>query len=227
MIQHDKPFYQIENDEEPLYNLEEEDQKLNDNEPPTDDNPVKRLSPIGMLFRIMFTPVEGWKSLKRARFRSEEVASRCFYPLIALAAVCDVAKMFYESDFTFSDWAIQGLTIFIAFFFGYFTVLLLGSMILPKKSRALLKTDIGKQFVMVCLSTLAIFYSLICLFPMVEPVLVFLPIWTIYLIYKGVRILRVDKDVENSTTGYLCLLIIGVPIFWNWLFSEYILPLTS
>ena len=89
-----------------------------------------------------------------------------------------------------------------------------------------MKEDIGKQLVMVGMSTLALFSSIIQFLPMIEPVLVFLPIWTIYIIFKGVRIIRVPDDVENSTTGYLCLLIILTPIFWNWLFKDVLLSNT-
>ncbi|MDE6381676.1 MAG: hypothetical protein K2L57_02300, partial [Muribaculaceae bacterium] len=86
--------------------------------------------------------------------------------------------------------------------------------------------DIGRQFVMLTMSTLAVFWILIQVMPMFEPVLVFLPLWTIYLIYKGIRVLRVPSEVENSTTGLMCMLIIGVPIFWNWLMAEVLLPAT-
>lgn len=177
-----------------------------------------------LLLRTMLTPVEGWKALKRARFKTDAFAARCFYPLIALAAFSEVASLFYEANKTFADWATEGLATFVSFFFGYFTVIMLGSWILPKKSRYFLHRDIGRQFVMLNLSTMALFWTLIQALPMLEPVLVFLPLWTIYLIFKGVRVLRVSADVENSTTGYLCMLIIGVPIFWNWLMTEFLLP---
>lgn len=130
--------------------------------------------------------------------------------------------MFYEANITLADWAVEGLGTFMTFFFGYFTVILLGGFVLPRQSRDILRKDVGRQFVMLALSTLALFWILIQAMPMFEPVLVFLPLWTIYLVYKGVRILRVPKDVENSTTGLLCMLVIGAPILWNWLL-EYIL----
>lgn len=210
--------YKIEEEPDSLYNLEEED--LDDRQ--QDKKPVIK-SPMTVLFKIMFTPVEGWKALKRAKFKTDLVASGCFYPLIALAAICNIAKMFYESDYSFTDWAKEGLTTFITFFFGYFTVILIGGIILPRKSRGLMKEDIGRQLVMFCMSTLALFSAFTEFLPMIEPVLVFLPIWTIYLIFKGVRVIRVPYEVENSTTGYLCLLIILAPLFWNWLFTDILL----
>lgn len=249
----DRPLYSLEeeDDDKPLYSLDEQDSedKIYDDVPDDDSvtdedddaededdteevtsgaedaKAAASPSPLGVLFRTMLTPVEGWKKLKRSRFKTDEVAGRCFYPLVALAAVSEVSKIFYEANVTFSDWAIDGMTTFITFFFGYFTVLLVGGIILPSQSRDFLKKEIGKQFVMVSMSTLAIFWTLIQVLPAFEPVLVFLPLWTIYLIYKGIRVLRIPNEVENSTTGLMCMLVIGAPVLWNWLFSELLLPM--
>lgn len=242
----DSPIYSIEEDA-PLYSLEdnsaddlavypkteddEEDDEEDDDAVEDDDETEseeevaeKGHSPSGVLLKTMLTPVEGWKELKRARFKTEDFAAGCFYPLAALAAVSECASLFFEANKSISDWAMDGLATFITFFFGYFTILAAGSVILPKKSRDFLKKDIGKQFVMLNLSTLAIFWVFIQAIPMIEPVLVFLPIWTIYLIFKGVRVLRIPSEVENSTTGYLCMFMIGIPVLWNWIMTEFLLP---
>jgi len=246
-IEDDTPLYKLEDDPIPvsddsvdsadtdmLYDEDDmkddegyaDDKEENDVEDADETSVTKTLSPLSILLRTMFTPVEGWKALKRARFKTDAFASRCFYPLIGICAVSEIVSMFYEANVTFGDWAKNGLCTFMTFFFGYFTVILFGGAVLPAKSREVLKKDIGKQFVMLAMSTLAFFWTLIRLMPMFEPVLVFLPLWTIYLVHKGVRILRVPKDVENSTTGLLCMLIIGVPVLWNWLVLEVLLPLT-
>lgn len=143
--------------------------------------------------------------------------------MIALAALSESSMLFYEANMTMADWAKSRLSTFITFFFGYFTVLLLGSFVLPRQSRDVLKKDIGKQFVMLSMSTLALFRAVVRLLPMLEPILVFLPLWTIYMVFKGARRLRVPKDVENSTTGLVCMLIIGVPLLWNWVMTELLL----
>ena len=241
----DKPLYEL--DDAPLYALPdkpeeheetytEEDDKEDEEEDEEGEidsgagaeaepeaEVKKKPSPFAVMLQTMLGPMEGWKTLKRARFTTEEFASRCFYPMIAFAALSEGSILFYEANMTTADWAKSGLSTFITFFFGYFTVLLLGSVVLPKQSRDVLKKDVGKQFVMLSMSTLALFWAVIQLLPMLEPVLVFLPLWTIYIVFKGVRRLRVPKDVENSTTGLVCMLIIGVPVLWNWVMTELLL----
>lgn len=216
-----KSEYEEEYDDDEEYDEYEEDETT-----AAESIINKKISPFAVLIKTMLTPVEGWKALKRARFKTDEVASKCFYPLIGLASASELSRMFYEANVSFADWVVDGMTTFITFFFGYFTLLLAGGVVLPRKSRELLKKDIGKQFIMLLLSTLAIFYTIIKLLPMLDPVLVFLPLWSIYLAYKGVRVIRVNKEVENSTTGLICMLMIGAPLLWNWLLTELLLPAT-
>lgn len=241
----DAPLYSIEDEEAEDKKNQPEDDGLNEYELPDDpeDEPVdeseddaeeedeeevkKSPSPLSILLKTMLTPVEGWKALKRARFSTDSFASGCFLPCVIFASLIEFIKIFYEANYTIGDWCLDTLSTFLIFFFGYFSVILIGSTILPKKSRAFMKKEIGKQFVMLNISTLALFWSLLELVPMLDPVLVFLPLWTIYLIYKGVRVIRVPSEVENSTTGYLCLLIIGMPLLWNWLINEFLYPLAG
>lgn len=226
----DTPLYQLNDtdssgDEEDAY---ENPDAIYDMEAPDEEDEedikLSKLSPFAALLKTMLTPVEGWKALKRAHFKTENFASGCFYPIVAFTAVSAAVKIFYEADYSMISWLLDGMSIFLSFFFGYFTILVLATIVLPKKSRDLFKTEVGKQFVMLNLSTLAIFWSLINLIPMLDPVLVFLPIWTIYLIFRGLRVLRVDPDVATSTTGLTCLLILGIPLLWNWILTELLLP---
>ena len=90
-------------------------------------------------------------------------------------------------------------------------------ILFPLSVKEALKKDIGKEFVMMNLSTLALFLAAMNIFPMIDAILVFLPLWTVYLIYKGVKILRVPVMLEARTKVILIFLIIGIPLFWNWL----------
>ena len=212
-------------DEEPLYDYDEdENEDDDDDDEDDDDQKEKHPSAFGILIKTLLTPVEGWKALKRAKFTTEHFANHCFIPSVCLATFSQIIKVFYEANLTFTEIFLDSLCTFLVYFFGYFSIIFIGSFALPRLSRPLVRKDIGKQFVMLNLSTLALFSTLIQIVPMLDPVLVFLPIWTIYLIYKGIRVIRVPADVENSTTGILTLLILGLPIFWNWILKELLLP---
>ena len=211
--------------EKPLYTLD--DPETDAEEPVSPDNPEppkpSRPSAIALMIKILLTPIEGWKALRRARLKTDDVAASCFYPLLALAALSKFSLFFYEANMTLADVAKAGLVAFVTFFFGYFLVLFFAGFLLPRQSREALKNEFGKQFVLMSMSTYVLFYILMVLLPMLDPVLVFLPGWTIYCIYRGVRFLRVPKEKESATIGIMCLLVIGCPILCNWIFTEILL----
>lgn len=202
--------YSLEEDEDNEYEEDDESDEEEDEVKDTKGNV------ISLMFKILSTPVEGWKELKRRKYTPEEVASGCFYPLTALASLSEFADKIYTT-ISMGDCLMQALYTFISFFFGYFTIMLVGGLALPSLSKECLKKNIGKEFVMMNLSTLALFYIANKLLPMIDAALFFLPIWTVYLIYKGVRILRIPVVVESRTKVILVFLIIGMPIMWQWL----------
>lgn len=196
----------------------EDDEEEDDDE---DENETRRGNLFALMFKIMSTPVEGWKELKRRHYTVEELASGLFYPMIAFVSISEFADKFYTNS-SISDCLLKGVGRFVSFFFGYFTVVLLSGIFLPKSVKEAMKKDIGKEFVMMNLSTMALFFMALNLFPMFDAILVFLPIWTIYLIYKGVRILRVPVSVESRTKVILTFLIIGAPLLWEWLMGLFL-----
>lgn len=211
-------------DSEPLYTIDDEDENENENYAACADPSARKdsASAMGLMFRILATPVEGWKALKRARMAPETVASRCFYPFVALASVSEFANLFYLAESTVSSILVAAVNTFISFFFGYFLVLMCAGILMPKEVREQFKKPFGKEFVMEMMSTLALFYALGILLPMAQTVLVFLPLWTIYAISKGVRFLRGPKEAETRSACVLSLLIVGAPILCHWLFSIFL-----
>lgn len=171
---------------------------------------------------ILLTPVEGWKKLKRSRFSPEKFASNCFYPLIALASVGVFAKMFYGETGALSGLLVEAIVIFISLFLGYFSVLLAGRFFLPSDCRICLEKPFGKVFVMASMSTLALFMTFYEILPMLQPVLCFLPLWTIYSISRGIRFLRIPANRQATCTVIVSFMVIGLPVLIGWLFTEFL-----
>lgn len=190
------------------------------------DTCESRPSAFGLLLKVLSNPVDGWKAVKRSKYSVDSFAAGCFYPLLGLAAVSEFTALFYESDSTLSSLLVPAVITFITFFFGYFSVLLFGEFLLPRETRKTLHTYYGKEYVMINMSTLAVFYILFRLFPIVGPILAFLPLWTIYITCKGVKLFRVSPEKETRTCGMLSFLMLGCPIFWNWIFNE-LLPVEA
>lgn len=225
---------------DPYYNLEDEEQTQNpgtEAAKPEEKNDgfnekigtsphlQPRPEPLAMMLRVMVNPNNGWRAYKASKFKSSTVERKCFYPMAAVAAAGKFFSKLYSPDMPLSQILVEAVVAFMSFFFGYFIVLLLMKIFFGVGTREKMESEFGKNYILLGLSCEALFSFLISALQFIEPVLVFLPIFTIYLLSKGVKFLRVPKESETVTTSICALLVVGVPILLDWLFT-LILPST-
>ncbi len=177
----------------------------------------KKSSPFGLLFDILFTGTAGWKRLRRSRWTPEQTAAGCFYPILALVAICRFADWFYVPDFNLSATLIKAASIFVAFFLSYFSVQVICRLFFPFDAKSKTETPYFKLLVQYALSSLALFRIPAEVLPVVEPLAVFLPIWTIFIITKGVRFLRLPENNKNRCMVTMILATIAMPYIFIWL----------
>lgn len=175
-------------------------------------------NPIYRFLFLLVSPLNGWKKFKNLGLKTDVVAQKLFYPLIALTSLSVFMEKIYN-DASLESLLQSAIITFVAFFFGYFLILILTAILLKSESKTKFQADFGKTYVMINLSSLAVFYILNNLFPPLEPILVFTPIYTIYLIIKGSRFLRIPEEETTHTNIVLSILIIGVPIALSYFFS--------
>ena len=209
-----------EKDQTPLNYAAYSDDQLEESEEMEEEKEGKERSAFGMLFRIMLTPVEGWKILRRNKMTVENFQSGCFYPLLALLALSKFAEFFYSVNVSLTQVVTQAVVAFVAFFFGYFCTNMLLGILLPKDMAAKFECEFGKKYLLVALSTLALFSIITNLIPMLWPILIFLPMWTLYLMFKGTRFFHFEQKQEMRffvTSGAMA---VGVPLFIEWILNQ-------
>lgn len=180
----------------------------------------KHNGPFAYLFDILFTGTAGWKRLRRSRLTPEQTAANCFYPILAIAAVCKFADWFYLPDFSLSDTLVNAASIFASFFFSFFSVIVLCKLFLPVEAKSKTENQYFKLLVQYSLSSLALFWIPSEVFPVVEPIAVFLPIWTVFIITKGVRFLRLPEKHRNRCMVTIIVTIVLMPYIFMWLFDK-------
>lgn len=211
--------YSLEDDEDP------DDEEEEGSEKAAEDNKTKkeRHTPAWkLLLEMMINPVEGWKRIRRSKNSVEDVSRECFYPLIGIAAASCFLECLWKHSISLNIATINALKTFVAFFFGYFLVLMLIKIFFPKAIKSISESDYGKKFVMYNLSTLALFYILYGCLPMIGPILVFLPIWTIYLILRGSGFFVFPSEKASLLRTLLCVFIIGTPIAVYWIIDLFL-----
>ena len=171
---------------------------------------------------IMINPVEGWKSIRRTRRPVDGVAKDCFYPLIAIASASCYLECLWNRSISINQATIEAITVFSAFFFGNFLILMLIRFLFPGSLKEIADSDYCKTYVMYNLSTLALFYIAYEAFPMVKPVLVFLPLWTIYLTLRGARFFMFPQEKRSLLNTLLCIFVLGAPILVYWIMGIFL-----
>lgn len=192
-----------------------DDINLSAGEDPNDKQKVG--SPLTYLFDILFTGNAGWKRLRRSRLSPEQTAAGCFYPILALVAVCRFADWFYLPEFDISSTLIQAASIFASFFFSYFAVQVVCRLLFPSEAKAKADTSYFKLLVQYALASLALFWLPTELLPVLEPLAVFLPIWTIFIITKGARFLRLPEAHTNRCLITIIVATVAMPYLFMWI----------
>lgn len=174
-------------------------------------------SPFMLLLDILFTGTAGWKRLRRSRLTPEQTAAGCFYPILALAAICRFADWFYIPDFDLASTIVNAASIFASFFFSYFAVIVLCKFVFPPQAKAKTETPYFKLLVQYPLASLALFWIPAEILPAIEPIAVFLPIWTAFIITKGVRFLLLPDNYRNRCMVAIIIFTIAMPYFFLWI----------
>ncbi|MCH5235722.1 MAG: hypothetical protein J1E16_10545 [Muribaculaceae bacterium] len=173
-------------------------------------------SPFAHLIQIMFNPVQGWKTLRRSKISVESLQSSCFYPLLALLAISNFADFFYSVNVNLSQVITLAVVSFVSFFFGYFCIQMVLNWFLPKEVANIFENKFGKEYILISLSTLALFTLITNLLPMLWPILIFLPIWTLYLMFKAVRFFKFQIKEEMKFFVLSGSATIGIPLLIDW-----------
>ncbi len=208
-----------------MSNLESDDLNINSeetsNEVASEKKQKRGRNAFLLLLNILMTGTAGWKDLRRSRLTPEQTAAGCFYPIVALASVCRFSDWFYLPEFNLSTTLISAVSIFASFFFSYFAVQVVCRWLFPYAAKTKTESAYFKLIVQYALASLALFWIPAEVLPILEPLTVFLPIWTAFIITKGVRFLRLPEQYHNRCMVTIVVTVIVMPYFFMWL-SELI-----
>lgn len=179
----------------------------------------KQYSPFLLLLTVMFNPVEGWKQVRRKKINIERLQSGCFYPLLALVAVSKFVDFFYSVNVGLIQLTTRAVVAFVSYFFAFFCIQMVLSWILPKEMSEKFEGNYGKSYILIALSTLALFNVLTDLLPMLWPILIFLPLWTLYIMFKGVRFFMFRINQEMKFYVLAGAAVIGMPLLIDWILN--------
>ncbi len=184
----------------------------------TDRQPTSK-NPVWLLIKLLFGPVEGWKAIRRSKLSARGFEFGCFFPLILIAGLSCIADFIHNSAATTSSVLTNSITTAVAFLLTYYGTAILCEIMLPQKVCKALRTGFGNIFIMAVISPLVLASIIGSWAPILEPAMFFMPIFSIYLIVKGVKFLRIPADTHYKTIAWVSLGTIGLTILFKYIFS--------
>lgn len=175
--------------------------------------------PLLLLGEILLTGTAGWKQLRRARITPEKAAAGCFYPLLAIGAIAQFSDCIYKPEFNIATTLVEAATFFASFFFSYFAVQVVCKWLFPTEAKSKTETNFFKLIVQYALASLALFCIPTKILPILTPIAVFLPIWTVFIITKAVRFLRLPPTCQTRCMVTLIIATIIMPYLFMWIGS--------
>lgn len=197
------------------YNIEDEEKTVKEEE---------RRQTLWSLFpRILTMPASGWERVKRNGPSPDIATLRFLLPVSLLSGASELFTMIYQpGQHEFSDILVAGFIFFFSYFLGYYLSLVFAKMFLPKAAKFFPSSNYGKLLTMTGVATLAIFHILYKVLPFFDFVLEFLPIWTIFLIFKGMRISDIEPEKNAFSMGVMCVVIIACPVLMEWILTIFV-----
>lgn len=174
--------------------------------------------------QIMVTPAAGWRRVKENGPSPELATLRFLLPLSLISGASVFFTLLYphnieldENQSWFTFLLVSAVIQFCSFFIGYYFALVLAKVFLPKADRFLPSSRYGKLLTMTGVGTLAFFHILYKAFPMLDTILVFLPLWTIFIIYKGLALADIKEEKSLLAMGVMCVAIVCAPTLIEWI----------
>lgn len=196
-----------ENDDEFMKRLCYGDEADSGNERPASAIP----NPWLLFLHLLIAPKLGWRRIKGAGFEMDDYARRLFYPLLALMAACRFIDKIYYSGVPLWVLLQDALALFVAGFAGFYLVNLLARMFLPTVTRIKIDSGFGRIYIMTVMGVLALAMTVSELLPWLGMMLLVLPIYSTYILVKGLRPLRVPAGELMPSAIVMTVLCLGVP----------------
>lgn len=171
------------------------------------------------LLQLILSPGNGWIDISAEGRDPRRVATRGFYPLVAVVALSALARWWY-GDMEMFTAVVSVLVTFVKYFVTYF----IAAFIFPLYSNAIIEGEYNETrtstFILYTLGLLALINLLRNLLPIDVGIVSFLPFYVLLIMWKGKRYMAVKggKTLRFIALSVACIML---PVYLiGWLFVK-------
>ena len=177
---------------------------------------------LRQILQLVLRPANGWEDVASDLGSDPDEAARVyrddFLPLIGVCSASSLARMFYGVDFLGA--LAQGIVMFVALFLSYYIACWVMASWMPRltgENRG--DTRRNQLAVMYTLSIIALIGLLVNAVKVRIAILDFLPLYTVFVLWKGCGFLGVDPRKEGlfmlMSTGCVLGSYYGLSVIFN------------
>lgn len=144
------------------------------------------------LFQLILSPGRGWEDIAQEDIDPRKLAATGLYPMIAIAALTELVKAFWNSDYGVMELIAQPIITFVMYFTGYFIGIFFMSIIMPELSAG---SNVDKRmhtFVNYSMGLLTVIEIINNMLPIDVPLVYFFPLYVAVIQWKGNRYMQVS-----------------------------------
>lgn len=164
---------------------------------------------IKTLFQLLFIPSEGWAAISSSTSPFEATVLRGYFPLVAVAAISEFVPMAYTHDLTF----LLALGNAIAVGGGMYAALYAARLAVDASLSRFVNPKLNRfksaNLVVYLLGLDCLYLIFSNLLPGTLTFLLFLPLLSVAVIFKGAQYIEVD---EEHIMNYIILAFTGVVV---------------
>ncbi|MBD5248711.1 MAG: hypothetical protein HDS58_01315 [Barnesiella sp.] len=174
---------------------------------------------IGYIMQLIINPRRGWEDVAADSPVPRHLLLTGLLPFIILTALTSFVRVFYFTDYTFIDAVqnaiINAVTYFATYFIASFAISLKINALETTQGDTLSETEAADRVDVFCscIVGLLLLITLISnLIPLDLSLLQYLPLYSVYVIWKGAEYLRIATD-KIGHFMILSVLTIVVPVY--------------
>lgn len=146
------------------------------------------------IFLLIVNPSNGWTEIKRFNVPVQNMLSKVYYPLLAVAAVTSFTTILYGNSKALSYFVQISIITFAKFFFGYLISSYLLGVIFPQLSGSKDRENKLHIFLLYNYCILVILDILRNILPVALTFLDIFPLYIIFVVWKGMDYLNIDEN---------------------------------
>lgn len=161
------------------------------------------------MIQLILSPVKGWEDISFDGYDSRDLLVKGFIPLIAVTSLSVFMKLIYVADASAVVLLQQAIICFLKYFASYFLANFVFTLYLPLYVDGDFSLKKCCTFIIYGLSLLAFVNLLQNCVPVDLAVLYIMPIYALYILWRGIRYL----SVSFNGVGYFLIMTICAVIF--------------